>query len=102
MWYGMRLQSLREQSGLSRTDLSLRTGISRSTLAKIESGVNIPSIEQFIRLANSFRLRLPRLLMEVGVIQKKDMAVSLADGPAQALAPLPHKNGARNGARGKT
>ena len=102
MWYGMRLQSLREQNGLSRADLSFRTGISRSTLAKIEAGVHIPSIEQFIRLANSFRLRLPKLLMEVGVIQKKDMAVSLAEAPAQALSRFAHKNGARNGARGKS
>jgi len=43
MWYGMRLQSLREQSGLTRAEVSSRTGISRSTLAKIEAGVNIPT-----------------------------------------------------------
>ena len=81
MWYGMRLQSLREHSGWTRQDLSSRTGISSATLAKIEAGVTIPSIEQFIRLANSFRLRLPKLLMEVGVIQRKDMAVALTEAP---------------------
>ncbi len=78
MWYGMRLQSLRKRNGLTRDELAVRTGISRSTLAKMEAGITIPSIEQFIRLANSFRVRLPQLLMEVGVIQRKDMVVALA------------------------
>jgi|SRR5256885_7919838 len=95
MWYGMRLQSLRIQNGLTRSDVSIRSGISRSTLAKIESGVNVPSIEQFIRLANSLRLRLPKLLMEVGVIHEKDMAVSLAKSPAHDATRLHRKNGVR-------
>jgi len=59
-----------------------------STLAKIEAGITVPSIEQFIRLANSFRVRLPRLLMEVGVIQKKDMAVALKAVPLAAPTEL--------------
>lgn len=79
MWYGMRLQSLREHSGLTRDDLSSRSGLSRSTIAKIEAGITIPSIDQFICLANSFRLRLPKLLMEAGVIRAKDMAAALAE-----------------------
>lgn len=77
MWYGIRLQSLREQIGLTRDDLSARSGLSRSTIAKIEAGITIPSIDQFICLANSFRLSLPRLLMEAGVIRAKDMAVAI-------------------------
>lgn len=83
MWYGIRLQSLRKRRGLTRDDLAVRTGISRSTLAKMEAGMTIPSIEQFIRLANSFRVRLPQLLMEVGVIRSKDMAVALAKESAE-------------------
>lgn len=95
MWYGMRLQSLRKRNGLTRDELAVRTGISRSTLAKMEAGITIPSIEQFIRLANSFRVRLPQLLMEVGVIQRKDMAVALAKVPTgdEAHAPLKDRLG---------
>ena len=64
-------------------------------IAKIEAGMNIPTIEQFIRLANSLRLRLPRLLMDVGVIRIRDMAVTLKEAPTQNPAHLQHKNGAR-------
>src|SRR5256885_14197918 len=92
MCYGMRLQSLREQSGLTRAEVSSRTGISRSTLAKIEAGMNIPTIEQFIRLANSLRVRLPKLLMDVGVIRIRDMAVTLKGPSAQNAARLQPKN----------
>ena len=92
MWYGKGLQSLRIQNGLTRADVSIRSGISRSTLAKIESGVNIPTIEQFIRLANSLRLRLPKLLMDVGVIRRQDMAVSLEESPGRDPARSRNRN----------
>jgi transcriptional regulator with XRE-family HTH domain len=94
MWYGMRLQALREHSGLTRDDLSLRTGISPSTLAKIEAGLSVPSIEMLIRLANSFKVRLPKLLLEVGVIMKEDTRVALAEGPVQGLPA--HRGKSRN------
>src|SRR2546430_9488468 len=95
MCYGMRLQSLREQSGLTRAEVSSRTGISRSSLAKLEAGMNIPTSEQFTRLANSLRVRLPKLLMDVGVIRMQDMAVTLEEPSAQNAAHLHPKNGAR-------
>jgi len=86
MWYGMRLQTLREHSGLTRDDSSLRSGISPSTLAKIEAGLTIPSIEMMIRLANSFKVRFPKLLLEVGVIMREDTRVALAEASSQRLA----------------
>jgi transcriptional regulator with XRE-family HTH domain len=79
MWYGMYLQSFRKRNELTRNDIAARTGISPSTIAKIEAGIVIPSIEQFIRLANAFRVPLPQLLIEVGVIRQKDMALALPD-----------------------
>ncbi len=81
MWYGMRLQALREHSGLTRDAVSLRAGISPSTLAKIEAGLTVPSIETLIRLANSMKVRLPKLLLEAGVIMREDTRVALAEAP---------------------
>ena len=98
MCYGMRLQSLREQSGLTRAEVSSRTGISRSTLAKIEAGMNIPTIEQFIRLANSLRVRLPKLLMDVGVIRNAGHGGNV-EGTFGAKCGAPSTQKWRTGAR---
>lgn len=77
--YGMHLQALRQNSGLSRDEVSMRSGISRSTIAKIEAGISIPSIEMMIRLANTLKLRLPTLLLKVGVIEKHDTVRALTE-----------------------
>jgi transcriptional regulator with XRE-family HTH domain len=77
--YGTQLQALRRNCGLSRDEVSVRSGISRSTIAKIEAGISIPSIEMMIRLANSLRLRLPTLLLKVGVIEKQDTVRALTE-----------------------
>jgi len=65
--YGTQLQALRQNCGLSRDEISMRSGISRSTIAKIEAGISVPSIEMMIRFANTLKLRLPTLLLKVGV-----------------------------------
>ena len=44
-----RIKSVRDSSGLNQTEFSNRISISRSALAKLESGVNNPS-EQTIKL----------------------------------------------------
>lgn len=77
--YGTHLQTLRQNSGLSRDEVSMRSGISRSTIAKIEAGISIPSIEMMIRLANTLKLRLPTLLLKVGVIEKHDTVRALTE-----------------------
>ena len=77
--YGMHLQALRQNIGLSRDEVSMRSGISRSTIAKIEAGISIPSIETMIRLAKTLKLRLPTLLLKVGVIEKHDTVRALTE-----------------------
>lgn len=77
--YGTQLQALRQNCGLSRDEVSMRSGISRSTIAKIEAGITIPSIEMMIRLANTLKLRLPTLLLKVGVIEKQETVRALTE-----------------------
>jgi transcriptional regulator with XRE-family HTH domain len=71
MFNGVELRTLREQRGLTKGAVSERTGLSRSTLARLERGLSVPSIETLLKLANSMELPLPRLLSKVGILNRK-------------------------------
>ena len=49
--FSLRLHELRTFAGLSPAELSVRTGISRSTLYRYESSQNLPDSDIIIRLA---------------------------------------------------
>jgi transcriptional regulator with XRE-family HTH domain len=49
-----RLRRLRNASGRTLADLSARTGISVSTLSRLESGLRKPTLELLIRLASAY------------------------------------------------
>ena len=70
MFRGIDLVALREERGLSQTAVSKRAGISRSALAKIESGRSVPTIETLLKLANSMRLPLSKFLYSVGLLRR--------------------------------
>jgi transcriptional regulator with XRE-family HTH domain len=70
MFSGIELVALREERGLSQTAVSKRAGISRSALAKIESGRSVPTIETLLKLANSMKLPLARFLSSVGLLRR--------------------------------
>jgi len=91
--YGTQLQSLRQNCGLSRDEVSMRSGISRSTIAKIEAGISVPSIEMMIRLANTLKLRLPTLLLKVGVIEKHETVRALTEMKNGNAGRLPKRKG---------
>ena len=75
----MRLKSYREHIGLTRAVVCERCGISRSALARIEAGISIPSIELLIRLSISLGVRLPSLLLRLGVIRRRDTVKALSE-----------------------
>jgi DNA-binding XRE family transcriptional regulator len=61
---GKRLQRLRREVGLSQEELAKRAGISRVTIARIETGEQSPRYEALIALAKSLQIPLDRLLID--------------------------------------
>lgn len=57
-----RLQELRATSGLSLVEVSTATGISKSTLSRLETGQRRPSLELLLPLAQLYRLSLDDLV----------------------------------------
>lgn len=59
---GPRLQRLRKQRGITLTSLSTATGISKSTLSRLETGQRRPSLEVLLPLARAYRVPLDDLV----------------------------------------
>jgi transcriptional regulator with XRE-family HTH domain len=59
---GPRLRRLREQRGVTLTALAAETGISKSTLSRLETGQRKPSLELLLPLAAAHHLPLDELV----------------------------------------
>lgn len=59
---GPRLQSIRKQRGITLTSLATATGISKSTLSRLETGQRRPSLEVLLPLAQAYRVPLDDLV----------------------------------------
>jgi transcriptional regulator with XRE-family HTH domain len=59
---GPRLRRLRQQRGITLTALATTTGISKSTLSRLESGQRRPSLELLLPLAHAYRVPLDDLV----------------------------------------
>ncbi len=59
---GPRLRRIRERRGLTLTALAAKTGISKSTLSRLESGQRKPSLELLLPLAEAHHLPLDELV----------------------------------------
>jgi transcriptional regulator with XRE-family HTH domain len=57
-----RLRELRHRRGYTLAELSAETGISTSTLSRLESGLRRPTLELLIRLAAAYRANLDDLV----------------------------------------
>ena len=76
---GPRLKRLRTRRGVTLTQLAAETGISKSTLSRLESGQRKPSLELLLPLAQAHQVPLDEL---VGAPEVGDPA-----HPAQAATP---------------
>ena len=59
---GPRLRRLRERRGMTLTALASETGISKSTLSRLENGERKPSLELLLPLSQAFHLPLDELV----------------------------------------
>jgi transcriptional regulator with XRE-family HTH domain len=59
---GPRLRAIRKHRGLSLTELATTTGISKSTLSRLETGHRRPSLELLLPLAQAYRVPLDDLV----------------------------------------
>ena len=59
---GPRLKRVRTQRGVTLTDLAAATGISKSTLSRLESGQRKPSLELLLPIAQAHKIPLDELV----------------------------------------
>ena len=59
---GPRLHDLRTRRGLSLVEVSAATGISKSTLSRLETGQRRPSLELLLPLARVYRVQLDEMV----------------------------------------
>ena len=59
---GPRLKQLRQRRDLTLTDLAAETGISTSTLSRLEAGLRRPTLEQLLPLARAYGVTLDELV----------------------------------------
>ena len=57
-----RIKALREQKGLTQTDLSNQLGITRSSVNAWEMGISVPSTQYIVELAHIFKVSTEYLL----------------------------------------
>ena len=70
MVLGDRLRKLREQKKLSQRDIVQRTGVSRSTLSKVENGQAVPGVETLEKIALALEVPIYRLFYKGKVPRK--------------------------------
>ncbi|WP_344302821.1 XRE family transcriptional regulator [Nocardioides bigeumensis] len=89
---GPRLRKIREQRGVTLTDVADRTGISKSTLSRLENGQRRPSLELLLPLAQLYRVPLDDL---VGAPEVGDPRIRLKPRKVngRTVVPLTHPGG---------
>ncbi len=83
---GPRLRRLRTQRGLTLTALAARTGISKSTLSRLESGQRRPTLELLLAIGHVHQVPLDEL---VGAPAVGDPRIRLKAGKRHGRAVVP-------------
>ena len=77
---GARLKRIRTQRGMTLTGVAEATGISKSTMSRLETGQRRPTLELLLALSHAYRVPLDDL---VAAPQEGDPRIHLIVGEAQ-------------------
>ncbi len=77
---GRAIRRKREEAGLSLRDVADETGVSASTLSRIENGTGKPDADNIARLTNWLNMPMERV-----------MGTRVADGEESAVVYFPHE-----------
>jgi transcriptional regulator with XRE-family HTH domain len=83
---GPRLKGIRKERSVTLSDLAERTGISKSTLSRLENGQRRPSLELLLPLAQAYRVPLDDL---VGAPEVADPRIRLKPRKVNGRTVLP-------------
>ena len=83
---GSRLRSVRAQRGMTLAGVAGTTGISRSTLSRLETGQRRPTLELLLALSHVYRVPLDDL---VGAPEVGDPRIRLKPGRAKGRTVIP-------------
>src|SRR3712207_1702131 len=83
---GSRLKRLRTQRGITLTGLAHTTGISKSTLSRLETGQRRPTLELLLALSQAYRVPLDDL---VGAPEVGDPRIRLKPGRVRGRTVIP-------------
>lgn len=83
---GARLRLLRKQRRITLTDLASSTGISKSTLSRLENGQRRPTLELLLGLSHAYRVPLDDL---VAAPEQGDPRIRLRPGSVKGRTVIP-------------
>ena len=83
---GPRLRLLRKQRRITLTDLASDTGISKSTLSRLENGQRRPTLELLLALSHAYRVPLDDL---VAAPEEGDPRIRLKPGSVKGRTVIP-------------
>lgn len=90
---GPRLKRLRQRSDVTLTDLAKQTGISASTLSRLEAGLRRPTLEQLLPLARAHGVTLDELVDAPPTGDPRLNLRPIACGDGSVILPLTRRPG---------
>jgi transcriptional regulator with XRE-family HTH domain len=90
---GPRLKQLRQRRDITLSDLAAETGISTSTLSRLEAGLRRPTLEQLLPLARAYGVTLDELVDAPPTGDPRVNLRPIVTGDGRTILPLSRRPG---------